>query len=161
MIERWRLSSMHVLPSPTINLFGDKQQTVTTTPPLDALAFILAFDPSQTKLENIFRREETASPFCWPSKLVECKVCRNANTSQHSPSPPLFKLPLFCLDTFNRPMEFMCACVCVLFSVSLSVSVGVSPSLLMLIVSTLLNSHFASASLHAHTFISQRSLRSQ
>ena len=79
MIERWRLSSMHVLPSPTINLFGDKQQTVTTTPPLDALAFILAFDPSQTKLESIFRREETASPFCWPSKLVECKVCRNAN----------------------------------------------------------------------------------
>lgn len=64
MIERWRLSSVHVLPAPTINLFGDKQQAVTTSAPLDTLAFILAFDPAQTKLESIFRKEETASPVC-------------------------------------------------------------------------------------------------
>jgi hypothetical protein len=63
-IERWRLSSLHVLFMPAINLFGDKQQMVTTSPPIDALAFILACAPSQTKLESIFRREETASLVC-------------------------------------------------------------------------------------------------
>ena len=155
MIERWRLSSMHVLPSPTINLFGDKQQTVTTTPPLDALAFILAFDPSQTKLESIFRREETASPFCWPSKLVEYKVCRNANTSQHSPSPPLFKLPLFCLDTFNYPMKTanlcvsLCVCACL---VSLFISLQPLRSSSCSIVSPLLERYQLSARTRTQTF---------
>src|SRR3989337_2334070 len=155
MIERWQLSSMHVLPSPTINLFGDKQQTVTTTPPLDALAFILAFDPSQTKLESIFRREETASPFCWPSKLEECKVCRNANTSQHSPSPPLFKLPLFCLDTFNRSMETanlcvsLCVCACL---VSLFMSLQPLRSISCSIVSPLLERYQLSARTRTQTF---------
>jgi len=155
MIERWRLSSMHVLPSPTINLFGDKQRTVTTTPPLDALAFILAFDPSQTKMESIFRREETASPFCWPSKLVECKVCRNANTSQNSPSPPLFKLPLFCLDTFNYPMETgnlcvsLCVCACL---VSVFISLRPLRSFSCSIVSPLLERYQLSARTRTQTF---------